>query len=87
MRGLGSFAALHGDIGVEGGIAGHGQDVAGIGLHDYDAAGGGVVRWHGGRDFALGDELNALIDGEREGGARLGGDGRSAERCRGGARR
>ena len=36
--GLGVLAAFHGNIGVEGGIAGHRQDVAGIGLHHHDAA-------------------------------------------------
>ena len=71
---LGVLSTLHRYIGIESGIARHRQDVAGVRLHHHDAARVGIVRSHGGSDFALGHKLQPLIDGQRERGAGLGGN-------------
>ena len=77
----GRLAGLGRLIGVEDRIAGHGQDVARVRVHDYGASAGGVVVFAGGAQLALGHELDALVDAEgdvlaRRGlGGNLGGDG------------
>ncbi len=51
---------------VVSGIAGHGQDVAGVGVHGYQAAAYGVVCFHRRRQFPLGHELQAGVNGKSD---------------------
>ena len=51
-------------VGVVNGVAGQRQDFAGMRIHHYHAAAGGAVGRYRGRQLALRDELQALVDGQ-----------------------
>ncbi len=59
----------HDVVRVEGGRAGHGQDLAGLGVHHHGVGGGGVAALDALLQGLLHDVLDGRIDGELEGGA------------------
>ncbi len=62
-----ALAGLRRKIRIVRGIAGQREDIAGLRIHRHHAAGFGVMRLDGRGKFALGDELQPLVDGQRDG--------------------
>ena len=53
-------------VGIEAGIAGHGQDLAVLGIHHHDGAGPDAGLLHSFLQVALCGKLNALVDAEHQ---------------------
>ena len=55
-------------VGVEGGGAGHGQDLAGVGIHHHRVGVGWMALLHAFRQGLLGEVLDGGVDGQLQGG-------------------